>query len=200
MKVYEGVVILHHQTKIKKVMASKEQLESIVKSYVLYSMGAGLIPVPGLDVTGVTLVQLEMLKKIAAEYEADFSEHQLKAILGVLAGNIVAKIGAHSGWFVPAFGQAVSQLTMSALSGALTYAVSQVYIKYLEDGKILDTEKIKEYFNEQFEKGKEFVKNLGKKSETDPVEKLKELSELKEKGAITEEEYQTMKEKFFASL
>lgn len=181
-------------------MASKEQLERIVKSYVLYSMGAGLIPVPGLDVTGVTLVQIEMLKKIAAEYEADFSEHQLKAILGVLAGNIVAKIGAHSGWFVPAFGQAVSQLTMSALSGALTYAVSQVYIKYLEDGKILDTEKIKDYFNEQFEKGKEFVKNLGKKAETDPVEKLKELADLKEKGAITEEEYQTMKEKFFASL
>jgi uncharacterized protein (DUF697 family) len=185
-------------------MASKENLEQIVKGHVLYAMGAGLIPVPGLDVTGVTIVQLDMLKKIAQEYEADFSEHQLKAILAALGSNIFAKIGANSGWFVPAFGQTVSQLTMSALSGALTYAISQVYIKYLEDGKLFDfdTEKYKDFFNEQFEKGKEFVKNLGKKnnSEVDPVEKLKELADLKEKGAISEEEYNTMKEKLFASL
>jgi uncharacterized protein (DUF697 family) len=184
-------------------MASKENLEKIVKGHVLYAMGAGLIPVPGLDITGVTLVQLDMLKKIAQEYEADFSEHQFKAILAALGSNIFAKIGANSGWFVPAFGQTVSQLTMSALSGALTYAISQVYIKYLEDGKIFDfnTEKYKEFFNEQFEKGKEFVRNLGKKENgTDPVEKLKELAELKEKGAISEQEYNTMKEKLFASL
>lgn len=184
-------------------MASKENLEKIVKGHVLYAMGAGLIPVPGLDITGVTLVQLDMLKKIAQEYEADFSEHQFKAILAALGSNIFAKIGANSGWFVPGFGQTVSQLTMSALSGALTYAISQVYIKYLEDGKIFDfnTEKYKEFFNEQFEKGKEFVRNLGKKENgTDPVEKLKELAELKEKGAISEQEYNTMKEKLFASL
>ncbi|GIV44353.1 MAG: hypothetical protein KatS3mg035_1476 [Bacteroidia bacterium] len=185
-------------------MASKENLEQIVKGHVLYAMGAGLIPVPGLDVTGVTLVQLDMLKKIAQEYEADFSEHQLKAILAALGSNIFAKIGANSGWFIPAVGQTVSQLTMSALSGALTYAISQVYIKYLEDGKLFDfnSEKYKDFFNEQFEKGKEFVKNLGKKNnaETDPVEKLKELADLKDKGAISEEEYKTMKEKLFASL
>ncbi len=194
---------LHHHLKVIK-MASKENLEKIVKGHVLYAMGAGLIPVPGLDVTGVTIVQLDMLKKIAQEYEADFSEHQLKAILAALGSNIFAKIGANSGWFVPAFGQTVSQLTMSALSGALTYAISQVYIKYLEDGKLFDfdSEKYKDFFNEQFEKGKDFVKNLGKKNntETDPVEKLKELADLKEKGAISEEEYATMKEKLFASL
>lgn len=52
---------------------------------------------------------------------------------------------------------------MSAISGAITYAIGQVFIQHFESGGTFldfDPKKVKEYFMEQFEEGN---KTVGKK-------------------------------------
>ncbi|MCB0572184.1 MAG: DUF697 domain-containing protein, partial [Phaeodactylibacter sp.] len=42
--------------------------QEIVKNHVLISMGAGLVPIPILDIAAVTAVQLDMVKNLAQLY------------------------------------------------------------------------------------------------------------------------------------
>jgi len=92
------------------------------------------------------------------------------------------------------------------LSGASTYALGEVFKKHFETGGTFldfDPERLRKYYNEKFEKGKEVAEELRKKQEnivksTDAntaMEKLKELVEMKTSGLLTDEEFEAMKKK-----
>lgn len=102
---------------------------------------------------------------------------------------------------------------MAVLSGASSFALGQVFIKHFETGGTIldfDVDRLKKYYNEMFEKGKEVAQDLQRQQQgnreqkkhekeealaADVVEKLKSLAELKSQGVITEEEFQKMKER-----
>ena len=66
-----------------------------------------------------------------------------------------------------------------------------------------DPERLKKYYDEKFEKGKELAQDLREKQEKKEhdadvvhiVDKLKELAKMKEDGIITAEEFEKMKKK-----
>lgn len=137
-----------------------------VKTYMLTSLGAGLIPLPLVDVALVSGIQLKMLHSLAEIYEQEFNKEIAHSIIGALIGGVVPATATSSfAKLIPGAGTISGMISMSALSSASTYAVGQVFIKHFESGGTLltfDVEAMRDYFIQTFEDGKKVAANLGK--------------------------------------
>ena len=145
----------------------------LVKKYMWWSMGAGLIPVPFVDLAAVSGVQLKMLKDMSDIYEIKFSENKGKSIVSALLGSIVPNSLAGGGVgslmkLIPFVGSVMGGLSMSLFSGAATYAIGKAFIQHFEAGGTFldfDPVKVKEYFHTKFEEGKNIAKEMNEKKE-----------------------------------
>jgi uncharacterized protein (DUF697 family) len=168
-------------------MEAKEiSAKKIVKNYMWWSMGAGLIPVPFVDLAAVSGVQLKMLKDVSEVYNIKFSENKGKAIVSALLGSIVPNSLSYGNMgsllkMLPFVGPVIGGLSMSLFSGAATYAIGKVFIQHFEaGGTFLDFNPVtvKEYFHSQFVEGQEIAKEMnekkGKTSETVIPENIRE--------------------------
>jgi len=134
-------------------------------------MGAGLIPVPFVDLLAVSGVQLKMLKDMSDIYGIKFSENKGKSILSALLGSVVPNSLAGGGVgsimkMIPLVGPLVGGLSMSLFSGAATYAIGKAFIQHFEAGGTFldfDPVKVKDYFHSKFEEGKEVAKEMSEK-------------------------------------
>ena len=118
----------------------------------------------------------------------------------------LARLGARAVKFIPGVGSILGGVTMAVLSGASTFALGEVFKKHFETGGTFldfDPQRLKNYYNEKFEKGKQVAEDMRKKQEnvsksaeaSSAVDKLKELVDMKSAGILTEEEFETMKKK-----
>lgn len=209
--------------------------DKIVQNSVLWTIGAGFIPIPIADMVAVTAIQIDMIKKICEVYEINYSEANLKSWISTLSGSVISRFGADAIKFIPGIGSVIGGISVAALSGASTYAVGQVFIEHFETGGDLtnfEADKFVDFYKKQFERGRAFVEDLqGKKekgeevpfeevkeepqsnkaasqsaspsnnnnasttSNDEIVKRLKELSELRQQGIITEEEFKMLKDK-----
>lgn len=148
-----------------------ERSRGIVRKYMYWSMGAGLIPVPYADIAAVTGVQLKMLADLAGHYDIPFKRNMVKETVaaligGALPGPIAGSLLGSAVKMVPVVGPIVGGVSVPLLSGATTYAVGTVFIQHFESGGTFldfDPVKVKDHFRQEFEKGKaaaqEFVGN-----------------------------------------
>ena len=144
------------------VVSPEEGTDTIIKHNLLWSMGAGLIPVPIVDVAAVAAVQLKMLKELAAHYEVPFSEHRGKSIISALVGGVAActlAFGTAGSILkvIPVVGTAAGMAAMPIFAGATTYAVGKVFVQHFASGGTFldfDPEKVRAYFQEMFTEGK----------------------------------------------
>ena len=196
----------------------EKHADTIIKNHIIWSMGAGLIPVPIVDFFAVSGIQLDMIRQLCKLYEQNFEESQGKAIITSLTGSGLARMGAKAMIkFIPGIGSVIGGVTMSVLSGASSYALGEVFKKHFETGGTFldfDMARLKKMYNEKFEKGKKVAEQVAKdqerkrqaaeealtnKSSGKLVDKIKELAELKREGLITEEEYNAMKKKLIGT-
>ena len=82
-----------------------------------------------------------------------------------------------------------------------------VFLKHFETGGTFldfDVERLKNFYKEKFEKGKEVAEQMRKEytdnkgessSDFDPIDQIAKLNKLKNEGAITAEEFETLKKK-----
>lgn len=184
----------------------RDSANSIIKNHMIWSMGAGFIPVPIADLFAVSAIQLDMIRQMCKLYEVDFKQTEGKAVITALTGSGLARLGARAVKFIPGVGSILGGITMSVLSGASTFALGEVFKKHFETGGTFldfDPERLKKYYHEKFEKGKEMAEELRKKQDTvnqaadatSAMDKLKELTEMKQAGLLTDEEFDTMKKK-----
>ena len=75
-------------------MSKEAETDKIIRTHVLWSMGAGLMPVPLFDIAAVTAVQMDMLKQLAGAFEVDYTSSTGKAFVSGLTGGTVARIAA----------------------------------------------------------------------------------------------------------
>ena len=143
--------------------------ESVIRNHIIFSMGAGIIPVPVVDIFAVSASQLDMIRQLCKVYDQDFSETQGKAIVSSLTTATLARIGAGSlAKMIPIVGSFVGGVANSLLAGASTYALGQVFKIHFETGGTIldfDTKRLKKLYNEQFEKGKKVAEELRKQKE-----------------------------------
>lgn len=142
-------------------MDRTEAALKLVKSYVPWSAGAGIIPVPGIDLTALIAVQLRMLAKLAELYNVPFRDQAAKSIVGSLLGAVASGglAGGVASTFkaVPIIGTLVGALVLPALGAAATYAVGKVFITHFESGGTfldLDPAKVQAHFRKEFEQAR----------------------------------------------
>ncbi len=176
-----------------------EMSDRIIRDHVVWSMAAGLIPVPIADIAAVSAVQMDMLSKLATTYGVRFSLLDAKAVLSALVGGGAARLGANLLKLIPGAGTVIGGMSMSIASGASTYAVGQVATNQFASGQDLGSlsmEKARELYAQAFKKGEEVAKDM--QSESDGVDvfaKIERLGELREQGLLTEDEFKLQKQK-----
>lgn len=200
-----------------------KKANSIIKNHMIWSMGAGFIPLPIVDFFAVSAIQLDMIRQLSTVYEREFEETQGKALITALTGSSLARLGANAVKLIPGIGTVFGGLTLAILSGASTYALGEVFKKHFETGGTFldfDISRLKDYYNDKFEKGKEMAEEFHQKKKSgdvvddiveavkeeeeettvkSPLEQLESIAAMKEKGLLTEEEFQIMKAKILAS-
>ncbi len=163
-----------------------KHVDTIVRNHVIWSMGAGLIPVLIADIFAVSALQLDMIRQMCKVYDVDFSETQGKAIVTSLTSATVARITAGSlVKMLPVVGSIIGGITVSVFAGASTFALGQVFKRHFESGGTIldfDPARLKKLYKEQFEKGKKVAEQLRKD------EKARKEAEEAEKQAQAEAE------------
>ncbi len=128
------------------------------KTYAMWSAGAGLIPIPALDLVAVSGVQLKMLADIAEIYGVPFRQELGKKLLSGLLGGLVpltiAQGTASAFKAVPPFGSLTALVLQPTLSGAAAFAIAKVFIMHFEAGGTLldfDPAKVRDHFQKEFD-------------------------------------------------
>lgn len=152
--------------------ARTDQADAVVRRNVLWSLGAGAIPVPFVDVLAVSAVQVKMLKQLSDLYGLSFSDSIAKKLvaslltglggvgLGVAVG---AAIGGSLSKLLPAFGTTIGVLSVPLFAGAFTHATGRVFTMHFESGGTMldfDARAMRAYFKKEFEKAKDVVTQL----------------------------------------
>lgn len=143
------------------------QARRTVNKYMWWSMAASLVPIPFLDMAGITALQLRMLQVLAQHYGVPFSRNLGKELISSLLGSIVpASLTLTLGSALkvaPGVGQVVSGLSMPIFAGAATRAIGKIFIQHFESGgTFLDFEpaKVREHFRQEFEKGQDLASEV----------------------------------------
>jgi uncharacterized protein (DUF697 family) len=150
--------------------------KKIVSNYMWWSMGAGLIPVPFVDLAAVSGVQIKMLKDMSEIYNIKFSENKGKAIVSALLGSILPNslsVGNMGSLLkmLPIVGPILGGISMSIFSGAATYAIGKIFIQHFEaGGTFLDFNpaSVKSYFKTLFAEGTDIAKEMNEKKSKEP--------------------------------
>ena len=158
---------------------SEKELEALktVKRYMWWSMGAGVIPVPVVNLVAVSGVQLKMLAEISKIYGVPFQENRGKAITGALTG-FLAPQAISTGLvgnllrFVPVVGPLATASSMVLFCAASAWALGKVFIEHFESGGTLlsfDPEKMREHFRAEYEQGRKVAGSMRTKPADVPV-------------------------------
>lgn len=200
-----------------KLNEREANADKVIKNHMIWSMGAGFIPVPIADFFAVSAIQLDMIRQMCKLYDVDFKETEGKAVITSLTGSGLARLGARAVKFIPGVGSVLGGVTMAVLSGGSTYALGEVFKKHFETGGTFldfDPSRLKKYYNEKFEKGKQYARKIkddqeigGRYEQTsqpqtqkfDPIEQLQKIADLRDQGILTDDEFEVMKKKVLAA-
>jgi len=143
---------------IESTASKVDAAQNIVSNHVGWSVGAGLVPVPFLDLAAIAATQVNMLRQLSSLYGVAFKEDAVKMAIGTLLGSVapraVAPAAASLLKFVPVVGSMLSGFTLPAASGAATYALGKVFIQHFESGGTFldfDPSKVTAYFKSHFD-------------------------------------------------
>ncbi len=139
-------------------MTEKDMLATeAIKKYSLYSAGAGLIPMPLVDFAAISAIQLTMLKQVSAIYEIPFDSDRARSIVAALIGGLAGTnlgygLGRNLLKAVPVLGPVLGGFSVSAMGGAVTWAVGRVFMQHFASGGTLldfDPDAMRQHFKSE---------------------------------------------------
>jgi len=159
-------------------MPSECEIDAIIRKRVYAAIGVGFVPVPLVDLAGLTAIQLELIHALAKAYGVEFQKERVKSIISSLCGGVlsVAMVPFFASMFksIPVIGTTAGGATVSIVGGASTYAIGQVFDRHFREGGNLlnlDAQEAKTYFKTKLEEGKNLVSKMkpGKKEGVAPA-------------------------------
>lgn len=151
------------------VNAPTQEAKDLVKRYMWYSGGVGLIPVPMVDVVGVTALQIKLVHDLADMYNLPFNKEIARSIIAtMLAGATTGALASGTAQFfrsVPVIGGILGFSTIGLYAMGTTYAIGHIFIQHFEAGGTLLTfqpAKMKTYFDELYTNGREVANSMMK--------------------------------------
>lgn len=149
---------------VEERLARISEAHRAIRKYTLVSVAIGIIPVPMLDLTLLTGLQLDMLHSLSRRYEVPFYRELATSIVSVLVSDVVlfstATPFASLIKIIPVLGQVAGAVSMGTLSGATTYATGKVFIQHFESGGTFldfDPEKAKAHFRAFYREGQQLT-------------------------------------------
>jgi uncharacterized protein (DUF697 family) len=164
---------------------TRERAERTVREYIRKSLKVGRVPFSRIvidgdprryielkrfDVRTLKAVQLEMLKKLFQRYGVPYSASEGKAMISILTGGNLERYVKALARALPIVGQIFWDDSETILAGASTYALAQIAVLRLESERhflSLNVYAVKQVYNEEFERGKEFASKLGNEESRD---------------------------------
>lgn len=120
------------------INAKKHEALNIIESYIPYSVAAGILPLPVIDLAAIVTIQLSMLAKIGNVYGVPFKKQAAQSAATTLMASCLQQTIAFSLFssvkFIPVIGQLASITIMPAVTAAGTYALGRVFITHFEAG------------------------------------------------------------------
>jgi len=112
--------------------------ETIVDRYKVYAALGGLVPMPAINLAGLTAINMRMVKALCDHYELPFESNQTRSIImGLIGGSVPTGLGFATaslvGLVLPA-GAFVGLAAASASAAAMTRGIGLVFIDYFEHG------------------------------------------------------------------
>ena len=208
---------MSEQDQPEKIFRDKE-VDSVIRNHLVWSMGAGFIPVPVADFFAVSAIQLDMVRQLCRVYDIEFKETEGKAIISSITSSGLARLAARTVIkFIPGAGSFIGGMAVSIMSGASTYALGQAFRRHFETGGTFldfDLSRLKKIYDDMFEKGKEVAKEIREEDSQQEVsmkkashgataeiiDRLNDLAKLRDQGLLTESEFLKMKEKLLAEI
>lgn len=195
-------------TKSRHMTQEEKQAKAleIIKNHLGFSLGAALVPLPGADLLAVSGVQLNMLRQLAKLYQVNFMDALGKNFISAVVGGSAARLGASLVKIIPGVGTVIGELSMPVLSGASTYALGKVAANHFQSGGTLADFDLpfarKKYRAEMAEAQDVAVQISTTPAETtdETFSKLQKLSEMKQAGILTEEEFGNVKARLLAQI
>jgi len=195
-------MILEKKMAIEKKSEEKDEIvlsksvDTIIFNHVGFAMIAGAIPVPLVDIIAVTAIQVEMLRNIAEHFNVDFNKDRVKSIISALVGASISKAGASTLKMIPGL-NILGTGAQVILSGATTYALGKLFEDHFQrNGDFINVniDEMKSQFQDLLKKGKEIAEKTKKKQSKDDIfATISRLKDLKDSGAITDEEFEKTK-------
>lgn len=142
-----------------RVISDREtRAMKIVKTWSQWSVAAGIVPVPLMDVALISGIQVKMIYDLCQVYNIPFEKKSALAVAsGLVGGSFSAGIARMLGEMALKSIPYVEQVMQPTLSFATTYSMGYVFVKHFESAGTLvnfDASKMNMYFQEQFEKSK----------------------------------------------
>ena len=135
-----------------------EQAMASVRCYALGAAGAGVVPLPLLDMVAMLTLQMLLVRKLAKLYDVPYAKQRSKsAVAGLIGGLNAGGLGVGAFKMIPILGF-FSYTVMPTINAAITYAVGKVFIQHFESGGTFldfDPKKVRAYFEDQFREGKQ---------------------------------------------
>ncbi|WP_321342031.1 DUF697 domain-containing protein [Breoghania sp.] len=144
--------------------------DNLIKDYVLASVAASIVPIAFFDIAAVVGIQLRMIQKLSNLYGNPFSERLGRKVIYALAGGVLGygagyMVAASATKMIPGIGWMVGMVSLPVVAGGSTYAVGRSIMKHYEEGGTLldfNASKMREFYKEQFEKGKDIARKAKK--------------------------------------
>ncbi len=111
-----------------------EAAAKLISSACAWSAGAGLLPVPVLDLVALAAVQAQLCNDIANIYGESFSKDASKSIVSILWGTLVPGALGSGLKSIPGLGYLVGSVAFGAFAAGSTYAVGKVMVRHFENG------------------------------------------------------------------
>lgn len=114
----------------------------IISSAAIWSAGAGVVPVPVLDLVALATVQGKMVTDLCALYGERPSNEVARGLVAVLLGTMAPAglTGAVVGSGIkamPVFGSIAGAVSMAGFGSAATYAIGKIFVRHFEQGGTL---------------------------------------------------------------
>lgn len=140
-------------------------IDAIIRKRVYGAIALGFVPMPLVDLAGLTAIQVELLHALCKAHSIPFKEQWAKSAVSSLltSGVTVLAVPALSSLLkvIPVVGLPMAAATISASSAATTYALGKVFDRHFRNGGNLgnfESDRYKAYFNEKMEEGKKLFK------------------------------------------
>lgn len=148
--------------------SASSQADALIRRHTVYSMAAGLVPLPLVDIAAVTGVQVKMLGEVCEAYGQDFDAERTRSVIASLLAT-VSGISLGRGVVaslvkaIPVVGTIGGMAAVPVMAGATTYALGRVFAAHFESGGTLltfDAAKMKDEFKRQIKVGEGVADSL----------------------------------------